>query len=375
MLNISWYVEKASIIKQAEDVIKRGEIVKHNKKRTVYRGNGLYIKHDHPDCLVDKLKAIFFPKSKREFNSALLLKDLSIPVVPVLGWGKQRTNNYLITKEIKGSVLLKDIFLNISNKDLNMLLTSLALFLNKLLTKKIYHPDLHSGNILVKKVKEEYNFYLLDLYGIKTKKRLSDNDKFRLFAWLVTILLYVEEEKIKEFLINSGFCKEDEFPEKWIKLLIWRARYLKSRCRKRKEKLFKNSSLCKAFTVENGILLIKDGIEVKAKKAYKIKRLSAQQAKRCWINSYFLPLFGISVYSHFLYLRKEGKAVIFTEIPEGAKLSEAVVDHRIKEIIKRLNYWCKIAGIDAKLELSNLYIREGSLFCLCFSNPEDFYLI
>jgi len=355
-----------------ENLFKKGGIiVKENKKRTVYKYMGFYIKHDHPQELKNKLKSYFFPKSEKEYRSAIALKKEGVPVVPVLGWKKDGCDSFLITKEIPGAVLLKDFLqdLNILSTDIDIFLTSLCRFLHLLVEKRVDHPDLHAGNIMVRKEGNKYSFYLLDLYGIKIRKNLSKKRIFRIFGWLVGLVWPLDKDVLKDFLIRSGFCrKEEDFYKKWNELVRWRINYIKSICKKRKKKLFKESSICKEFRLKNGRILLKDYGDLKKKKGYLIKVFSKEDAIRCWMNSYYLRLLGIPVFSHFLMMEDKDRAIIFMEMPDGERPTKE------KELIERFYLWCKNADIIPPSGIECIYLKKSPFFPLCFSNPEEFLI-
>ncbi len=356
--------------------IYKSEIVKRNKRRTVYKVDGFYIKHEHPKEWFHRIKNLFYPKSKREFRSGLLLKDAGISTIPVVKWEKRGFESYLITKEISGAFLLKDLLsdFNISSEDINNLLTSLSQFLNILVEKNVYHPDLHPGNILVKRENQNYHFYLVDLYGIKLKKSIDKKDLFNLFGWLVPILWPLDDEKIKDFLVRSGFCTQKDAERKWIELVNFKVAYIKGRCKKRRKKLFTNSSICKALFFSDLTILVKDrGVE-KRICDFTIKCLSEKDALRCWENSYFLSLFGIPVLSHFLWIKTKRNSLILMEMPEILKPLKSRNNDKIALAIERFNWWLNLAGIKTEISFDNIFVSENKLFPLVFSNPEGFYI-
>ncbi len=359
------------------DLLTRSEIIKSNKKRTVYRIDGFYVKHEHPTEWFHKIKNLFNPKSKKEFESGLLLKNTGISSVPVVRWERRGFDSYLVTQEISGTFLLRDLLLNfdISFQEINSLLTSLSGFLNSLVEKKVYHPDLHSGNILVKKENGRYHFYLVDLYGVRLKKDISKKDLFDLFGWLVTVLWPLDEDRIKDFLVSSGFCNEREAEDRWLELVRYRIAYIRHRCRKRKKKLFTNSSICKAIRLRDTVFLIKDKGAEKRKCDFIMKVLSNEDALRCWENSYFLSLFGIPVLSHFLWVKNKSlPSVIMVEMPKKLRPLSYLDSDKVAFAVERFNFWTNMAGIKAEISLDSVFVSNNGLFPLVFSNPENFYL-
>ncbi len=394
MDQIKWHIIDKKSSKYIDSIKKSFDksafIIKSNQKRTIYKiyvdnGQVFYLKHDHPEELRHRIRSLWSPKSRSEFDSAMLLRKQSVPTVPVLGWGKKGFDSFLITKEISHTLLLKDLltFFYISKKDMNNLLTDIGRFLRLLVEKEVKHPDLHAGNILVGKKEGRFLFYLVDLYGIKVGGSFKKRDIFRLFGWLVTILWPFEWEEIRQFLFLSGFCKNpDDVKKEWQALIKWRLAYIKSRCRKRKKKLFKDSSICRLYALEAADLIIKKGLEIKERQGhYMIKALSNNDAERGWLNSYFLSLFGIPVAEHYVWLRKKETSTLIVQQPDNLKLRDLLDSNnkpKIDELswaIDKLYDWARMAGIVISLDPDQVYIRDKAVFPLLFSNPEQFSLI
>lgn len=360
--------------------------IKKNRKRTIYklcvdRAHIFYLKHDHPCESRHKIKALLFPKAKSEFNSAMLLKKEGIPTVPVIGWGRRYFDTFLLTKEIPHAVVLKDLLTYYNSKrDINRFLTYISKFLRLLIKKKVSHPDLHPGNILVKKKNRGLSFYLIDLYGVKIRKNFTRKHIFRLFGWLVTLLWPLEWEEIAEFLIRSGFYERtDDLKRQWERLVKWRSRYIKSRCRKRKKKLFKDSSLCTTYKFRHSSLVIKKELEIKdTKQKYLIKYLPSSDAKKGWQNSYFLSLFGIPITPHYGWLNCKDASMLIMREPNNVRLKDVLDNNskaeinRLLKAITRLHDWCNITGIDIHLDPEQTFINDKAVFPLIFFNPEQF---
>ncbi len=367
-------------------------LVKENNNRTIYRicigKNAFYIKHDHPNEIRHIVKSFIFPKAKSEFNSGLLLNRLDIPTIPVIGWGKRGIESFFISKGINNSIVLKDLLQRYYNskKDINNILTHIKSFLRILVEKGVDHPDLHAGNILVKEKKDGFSFYLVDLYGIKICKRNSLKRIFKIFAWLITIIWPFDWEYIENFLYESGFAQH-KIKDKWERMVKLRVDYIKSRCRKRREKLFKNSSLCKKFYLDKGKITIRTDLAIKKPaKCYILKELSHEMAIRCWTNSYFLSLFGIPVAACFAYLEDQDKYCIIKYIPIYISninnlnyISLSKYDKNIEFLnniksIKRFLWWINVSNISVSLEPDSIYVMKDSVFPLFFLNPEKFII-
>ena len=123
----------------------------------------------------------------RSLKNALALMARGIDTPPPLAafeyrdWKRLGTSYYLV-EEIEGSQTLPLLWLNISPRGSNTgkrkekrgMLRSLAAFFHRLHSRGVYHQDLKGGNILVRKRgSETWQYYLIDIDGVWTRKRLS----------------------------------------------------------------------------------------------------------------------------------------------------------------------------------------------------------
>lgn len=371
--SIRWYIPdkrirevflKESWIKEAKIV----EVIKRNPLRTIYRivyeDSVFYLKHEHPKGFIPKIRSFLFKKAKKEFSCALFLKKEGIPTVPVIGWGHKGSESFLITEEIPGARLLKDIiplFIKSEEKFL-CLISKIADFLKLLVEKQIDHPDLHPGNILVK---EDLSFFLVDLYKIRKSKK---KDRiYRIFGWMLNILWPLDWEKIEEFLLRSGFSKKKDVKEDWKRLIRWKVRYVRKKVEKRKKKLLKKSSLCDVYHISDWEIFLKKEAGEKKEKEFLLRTYPDDVAEKKWINSYVLDFCGIPVLSCKLWLRAE-KSIIFLERPSGILLREfmkwAKKDERkrIKDFLRKIKDWARLYGVS--FSLKEAYVEEDYLFPL-----------
>ncbi|MDD3885662.1 MAG: hypothetical protein PHI35_02190 [Victivallaceae bacterium] len=133
------------------ELLTGAELIKRNAVRQVYRKDGLYIKVD--------LRG--FRRMRSEFLSAKLLGDLGIPAVEPVEWGESGKSGFLVTREFPGSVTALEAFYN--SDDRVALATGYAKFIGRIIAAKIYHPDLHTGNVLF----AGGEFRLVDLRGVR----------------------------------------------------------------------------------------------------------------------------------------------------------------------------------------------------------------
>lgn len=123
----------------------------------------------------------------RSLKNALALRTRGIDTPsPVAAfeyrdWKRVGTSYYLV-EEIEDSQSLPILWLNIpksgsktgKRKEKRGMLRSLATFFHRLHSRGIYHKDLKGGNILARKYgAETWQYYLIDIDGVWTRKRLS----------------------------------------------------------------------------------------------------------------------------------------------------------------------------------------------------------
>lgn len=168
----------------------RASIVKQGPHRTVYRvqldGRSVYVKHYH----VADARAMFSQwaqssKSRREWDRAERAAAAAIPTIVPLALGEQRKaglvfENYLITEGIDDveplDRFVQDIFPKLApNRQARIrprLTHGLAELVAKLHEAGVLHPDLHSGNVLVRLHESDaIELFLIDLQEAKPAKR------------------------------------------------------------------------------------------------------------------------------------------------------------------------------------------------------------
>lgn len=175
--DVRWHVrgDVADLLFNADGLrlphwIKSGQarIVKHGPHRTVYHvqldDRSIYIKHNRvPDIRAVLSQWVQTSKGRRELNCIEKLAAASVPTIAPLALGEQRKaglvlENYLVTEAIE-NVLSLDRFVQETWPKLSAeaqprlrlnLTRSLAELVARLHRAGATHPDLHSGNILVR---------------------------------------------------------------------------------------------------------------------------------------------------------------------------------------------------------------------------------
>jgi heptosyltransferase-1 len=165
-----WKENKSTLIKSGRDT----KPVKENLSRK------LFIYNDEVYTKIYKKKHILKKPWINEWKTINRIRQLDVETVTPAAVGR----GYLITKKLDVVQSLHDFFLEkkdrLKIKEKRDLIKELALFINKLHKKGVYHKDLHAGNILLKEENGEYKFYIIDLHRAKlttwlTKKEIINN--------------------------------------------------------------------------------------------------------------------------------------------------------------------------------------------------------
>jgi tRNA A-37 threonylcarbamoyl transferase component Bud32 len=165
-------------------------VIKHGPHRTVYYlqlgGVNVYWKHCRISGTRSRLRQCLRPpKARMEFDRALALASRGISTVEPLAWGTRAGalggESFLITRELTAAVPLQNMLLAefggaipANGHDRRMIARSLGEFIAIVHDAGVTHPDLHPGNILVRRLPNgSLQFHLLDLHDISLGRPLS----------------------------------------------------------------------------------------------------------------------------------------------------------------------------------------------------------
>lgn len=173
------YSEIEGFIKEMPFIFPKSGDVIHSGRNTVkkIKVNGLVIniKSFKIPILINRIIYKYFRKSKaeRSFKYAHTLLKMGIKTPEPIGYIEKSKNglfteSYYISvhEEVQGT--MKDIYNLPTNKGEELIksFTDYTAYLHK---KGVFHKDYSPGNILYKKVEQNYHFFLVDLNRIKFK--------------------------------------------------------------------------------------------------------------------------------------------------------------------------------------------------------------
>lgn len=359
--------------------------VKHNSKRSVYAlysspqaAPSYYLKHDHPNENWDTWRSRLRPKVLGEFRMLAMLHEKGIPaVLPVVcGWSSGQ--GILATIALNDSLTIEDLWPQVREDEKRrvILLKGLAILLKSMLEAKIFHPDLHFGNILALEKENVTRCALVDVHGVKVRRKLFLSHKMIMLRMLAGLVHYINHSEIKTLL-------QPLFPEAGSKYLekIWRdiihsaARQIRHKWPGRRRKLInynsKSNSICSIVKKEDGtwrwrhgfdpilahevvrqcqhhdpnelldendirkIFRVCVGSQIFVVKEFKSSRHSMQLSADClsWLINWRLEFSGFPVPKALAWFRsKDNTGYLITECIDGIPLHDALRDALNDEI-------------------------------------------
>jgi tRNA A-37 threonylcarbamoyl transferase component Bud32 len=184
----------------------RGEVVKENAARTVWRvavgSPALYIKR-FP-------RELFRDRAKKEASMLKALEEAGIPCPRLAATGRDDSNSYIITEEIPDAPLLRDLLER--GGDARALVVALGHLVRNLQDAGFEHGDLHVGNILAR----DGTLYVMDVHRARKSARLSASR--RLDGLVFTAMSFLElrpKADLARFLRAAG---SDRWKEAWARL-------------------------------------------------------------------------------------------------------------------------------------------------------------
>jgi len=152
-------------------------------------------------------------KAKRSFEYANLLISKNFYTPKPIAYVEFHdciglTNSYYISEQLEDGFTLEDVFLNKSSfEDWQEIVKGYTLLIYQLHEQGIEFIDNSPGNFLIKKVDNEYRFFLVDLNRMNFHDRFEIPDRFKNFSRLTNdpeILQII----CQEYSLLSGISQE-----------------------------------------------------------------------------------------------------------------------------------------------------------------------
>lgn len=356
----SWQIKKKSGIPGSilsDFIDKKGAIVKSNDIREIRLIDGFFVKRETPLSLTGKIMARLLWKARSEFKSAMLLESNGIPCVEYCGWGICGSETIIFSKELKDSENAYDVWfkrlasLPPDSTERSLFLNNLAIFLRKFFKKDIFHPDLHPGNLLVRK--NDMEFFVVDPYGIKEIPGISGPKRFRMQRIWGAFRGELSEKEAVDLIIKSEMAADETAAKKlWDEIIYAESEEMKKLWIKRKARMRsgKNSKYFSAVEKENGILFLRkefrgtlpDDLE-KLHSEFIAKKVPWPESERLWLRSLYLQFQRLEHVMPVAWLKKnDGELdIVFWEKETGLCNPEESMKEDFEYFRKR----CIAAGI------------------------------
>jgi hypothetical protein len=234
------------------------EVLKQNRRRTVYRVPGplgLIIKHDRPPRFVDWVKAAWRHPGQREYEAGMLALERGLPAPPPVGFARRGAETLFAAVELAGCEDLRQAWRRAQADRVwrGRLLSALAVFARTFVAARVRHPDLHSGNLLVRDQGGAVECFLIDLVGARPLPAGARFAPWEALGWITQLAPSIELREVCRLLAAGG-----ELPGAAEPLALWWAFLRRAghdtarRWPGRRARLLRSSSLCEAGAAAEG---------------------------------------------------------------------------------------------------------------------------
>lgn len=173
----------------------RGEIVKENRVRAVYRWNGLFIKRFKHPGLVQGLRGRLHDRARAEHDLLATLRGRGLEVPEPVAWARLGRETFVFTREIPGARPLRDVPLT------RPLLRDFARLVRRVHDAGLRHDDLHVGNVLL----ADGKLWLIDLHRAGLFRSLTPAERLQSLAFVIlSFYTLVAETDVLRFLRAYG---------------------------------------------------------------------------------------------------------------------------------------------------------------------------
>ncbi len=306
------------------------------------------------------------PKVLGEFRALTMLHEKGVPAVLPIACGWSGSQGILLTRALNDNFTIGDLWPQVREDEKRRvrLLKGITILLKSMLQAKIFHPDLHFGNILAVEKEDGTRCVLVDVHGVKAKRILLLAHKMIMLRMLAGLVHYINLSEIEELL-------QPLFPEADSKSLenIWRdiihaaARQIRHKWPGRRRKLLnyngKSNSICSIAKKEDGTWRWRVGFDLSVARViikqhqnksnmktigdnvtkifsevtvggqkYFVKEFTGKSLYRkssadycSWLNNWRLENMGFPVPKCLVWFQSEkGSSYLVTEIVEGISL-------------------------------------------------------
>jgi len=295
-------IERLAVLQSLRPEDSRLVKVKNNPVRTVYSYGSLarprfFLKYDHPNHWLTRLKSRFKNKTRMEFSSYELLQVHHIPIVEYLGWGSSGVDGLLISLAVPDTVSGKEYWFRIVGDNVDRqkyFLADLAHFVKRFICAGIYHPDFHVGNILISPT--HGGILLVDPYGVRQVSRLTRRQRLQMAKIFVDFRGEISNSDAEQLLFESGLTTVDDAATMWLEAIAAEEKEIFDGWPRRTRQILSGYSKFSSMLIHNGgeyhvrhTLWYKCPIapdEFEIDPAWRPCAYSRSEAERRWLNSF-----------------------------------------------------------------------------------------
>lgn len=218
---------------------------KRNEIRVVdFKDAHLNIKSFKKPGIINRIVYGYFRKSKakRSFKYASLLQQKGIGTPKPIAFIENKnilglTNSYYISEHIDANLTYRELVKQSDFPEHEVILRKFVHFTHSLHENNILFNDHSPGNTLIKKIENDYHFYLVDLNRMSFKE-LNFQERMKNFARLTPKKEMVEIMS-SEYAMLTGINFNTVYNEMWKHTSNFQAKYLRKKQLKKKLKFYK----------------------------------------------------------------------------------------------------------------------------------------
>lgn len=353
------------------------EIVKVKANRVIYKfevaNHIYYAKLNLPKSFIYKIKEFFRPKSRIEYNAAVMLRNMGIPIVNMVGWGKQGYRSILVSACPEGESIstIKDYWLKISTnaQKKKEFLHAICPFIDSFNKTNLVHTDFDPANVLAVEAKTSLNFLLIDPFGI-SKSSINACNIFKngLFKLISSFLFELTRNEKISFLIESNLIKDQSEYDQYLEAFyLHHISVRKKRWDHRRNRLMSVKPNRQLHRIEsnNSVLFIKKDIAgtplikvedityVVNNEKFDTLECNRSEAQTLWFSSLYLDSININHIGPIAWKQSNVKDLLLIE--KTTKYSPYINTEYTEDFIKL----CKTAKIEINNPSEKILIKEN----------------
>ncbi|MBT3287836.1 MAG: hypothetical protein HN380_10870 [Victivallales bacterium] len=212
------------------------------------------MKENRPGAPFDHLKGMWRVKGQMEYSAGVELHAAGIPVAVPVAWARLGTRSWSVSRELSEVSNFLELVCAEGPRlvDDGGFLSALAEFSRLLIDRGVFHPDMHGGNVVVRREAGGWRFFLIDVYGAGVCGNVPHSARVRSLIWLMPVIRRLPLAARDDFLARALGGGDHAPQAMWPALLSVALREARRRWPGRKSRLLRTSSLCEAHSDSHG---------------------------------------------------------------------------------------------------------------------------